>query len=345
MEESVKAAEKREIAYHVQRLEELGYTAGPRAKASLVPKKRKGRARNNSIWPTHVAYPWAPAELGLPIRVGPFPRTCRPELYPRHVMWGATTNLRLATEQPMYGPGSIHQPEESPSTSKAAPDIEGQEKEKICLRIREFKASLGPPVTSGWPEVALPQVRSPILGARVARVPMPWRTPVPMHYELPPGWKRCSYLMEPIDFQLRNFLVHFILSPQQHNTVHYNSGLYLIDKVAIAGLTYEADSYRQVNRAVGDQTMTPTFVTHSPGATWENVPLSTKIRSRPAKILFDWVFNDTEAYWSLPLRVKPFLTTEESVHPAYDATTLDEKSRRTPPCCTSPKGVPIKRKS
>ena len=122
------------------------------------------------------------------------------------------------------------------------------------------------------------------------------------------------------------------------------SGLYLIDKVAIAGLTYEADSQRQVNRAVGDQTLTPTFVTHSPGGTWENVPLS-KIRSRPAKILFDWVFNDTEAYWSLPLRVKPFLTTEESMHPAYAAASLDEKSRRIPPCRTSPKGVPIKRKS
>ena len=113
--------------------------------------------------------------------------------------------------------------------------------------------------------------------------------------------------------------------------------------MAIAGLTYEADSYRQVNRAVGDQTMTPMFVTHSPGGTWENVLLS-KIRSRPAKILFDWVFNDTEAYWSLPLRVKPFLMTEESVHPAYAATTLDEKSRRIPQCCTSPKGVSIKRK-
>ena len=106
MEESVKAAEKREVAYHVQRLEELGYTAGPRAKATLVPKKRKGRTRNISIWSTHVAYPWAPAELGLPLRehvVGPFPRTCRQDLYPRHVMWGATTNLRLATELPIYG--------------------------------------------------------------------------------------------------------------------------------------------------------------------------------------------------------------------------------------------------
>ena len=178
VEEYVKAAEKQEVAYHVQRLEELGYTAGPRAKASLVPKKRKGRARNNSIWPT-----WAPAELGLPLRehiVGPFPRTCRPEQYPRHVMWGATTNLRLATEPPIYGPGSIHQPEESPSTSK---DIDGQKKEKMRLCIREFKASLGPLVTSGWPEVALPQVTSPISAARVARVPLP----VPLHYELPPG--------------------------------------------------------------------------------------------------------------------------------------------------------------
>ena len=98
------------------------------------------------------------------------------------------------------------------------------------------------------------------------------------------------------------------------------------------------------NRPVGDQTMTPTFVIHSPGLTWENVPLS-KIRSIPGKILFDWVFNDTEAYWSLPLREKPFLTTEESVHPAYAATTLDEMSKRTPPCRTSPKGMPIKRKS
>ena len=124
-------------------------------------------------------------------------------------------------------------------------------------------------------------------------------TPVPSHYELQPGWKRCSYLMEPIDFQLRNFMIHFILSPQQHATVHYNSGLYLIDKAAIAGLTYECDSYRQVNRAVGDQTMTPTFVTHCPGGTWENVPLS-KIRTRPVKILFDWVFNETEAYWCPP---------------------------------------------
>ena len=347
VEESVKAAEKREVAYHVQRLEELGFTAGPRAKASLVPKKRKGRARNNSIWPTHVAYPWAPAELGLPLRehvVGPFPRTCRPELYPRHIMWGATTNLRLATEPPIYGPGSIHQPEDAPSTSKASSDVDHQEKEKLRHRIREFKSSLGSPVTSTWPEVALPQVTSPISAARVAKVPIPWMTPVPSHYELQPGWKRCSYLMEPIDFQLRNFMIHFILSPQQHATVHYNSGLYLIDKAAIAGLTYECDSYRQVNRAVGDQTMTPTFVTHCPGGTWENVPLS-KIRTRPVKILFDWVFNETEAYWCLPLRVKPFLTTEESVHPAYAATSLDDKSRRIPPCRTSQKGVPIKRKS
>ena len=68
MEESVKAAEKREIAYHRQRLEKLGHTARPRAKATLVPKKRKGYARNNLIWPTHVAYPWAPKELGLPAR-------------------------------------------------------------------------------------------------------------------------------------------------------------------------------------------------------------------------------------------------------------------------------------
>ncbi len=112
---------------------------------------------------------------------------------------------------------------------------------------------------------------------------------------------------------------------QQHVTVHYNSGLYLIDKVAIAGLTYESDSYRKVNRAVGDQTMAPTFVTPSPRGTWENVPLS-KIRSRPAKILFDWVFSDTKAYWSLPLRVKPFLTNEESVHPAYAAKTLNKQS-------------------
>ena len=157
VEESVKAVDKREVAYHVQWLEELGYTAGPRAKATLVPKKRKGRARNNSIWPTHVAYPWAPTELGLPLRehvVGPFPRTCRPELYPRHVMWGATTNMRLATEPPIYGPGSIHQPEESPGTSKAAQDIDGQEKEKMCHRIREFKASLGPPVTSAPSDIA-----------------------------------------------------------------------------------------------------------------------------------------------------------------------------------------------
>ena len=126
--------------------------------------------------------------------------------------------------------------------------------------------------------------------------------------------------------------------------MHYNSGLYLIDKVAIAGLTYDLDSYRQCNRAVGDQTMTPTFVTHSPGGTWENVPLS-KIRSRPAKILIDWVISATEAYWSLPLRVKPFLTTEEAVHPTYGLTTLDEQSKRTPPCRTSSKGVPTKRKS
>lgn len=134
MEESVKVAEKREISYHIQRLDELGHTMGPRAKATLVPKKRKGRARNNSIWPTHVAYPW-PARESIA-----FPITCRPELYPRHVMWGATTNLCLATEPPIYGPGSIHQPEGKPGPSKTNTNIEGQEKEKMCLCIREFKA-------------------------------------------------------------------------------------------------------------------------------------------------------------------------------------------------------------
>ena len=187
VEESEKAAEKREIAYHIQRLEELGQTADPRAKASLVPKKRKGHHRNNSIWPTHVAYPWVPTELGLPALehlVGPFPRTCRPEMYPRHVMWGATTNLRLATKPPIYRPISIHQPEEESGPSQSKTDIE---REKMGLHIREFKVSLGPPLSLGWPEVALPQVTSPITGARVARVPMPWRTPLPSHYELPPG--------------------------------------------------------------------------------------------------------------------------------------------------------------
>ena len=182
-------------------------------------------------------------------------------------MWGATTNLRLATEPPIYGPGSIHQPEAEPGPSMTNPDIEGEgEDAPTHLGVQGIPRTA---LASGWPEVALPQVTSPISGARVVRVPMSWRTPVPSHYEPPLGWRRCTYLMEPIDFQLRNFLVHFILSPQQHNTVHYNSGLYLIDKVAIAGLTYELDSYRLCNRAVGDQTMTPTFVTQSPGGTWK----------------------------------------------------------------------------
>ena len=43
MEESKKAADKREIAYHIHRLEELGHTAGPRAKARNLEERASSK--------------------------------------------------------------------------------------------------------------------------------------------------------------------------------------------------------------------------------------------------------------------------------------------------------------
>ena len=66
VEASPKALEKEEIAHILARLKELGYTHGPRAKVTLVPRPRKGNPHHNKVIPTHVGAPDAPKHLGIP---------------------------------------------------------------------------------------------------------------------------------------------------------------------------------------------------------------------------------------------------------------------------------------
>ena len=316
VEASPKALEKEEISRILARLKELGYTHGPQAKVTLVPKPRKGNPHHNKVIPTHVGAPDAPKHLGIPSQrrvSGPF----RKELPPQFA-WGDKKPFEPKEDSPTKA-GPSPRPrtlradtEHRERRSEMAP--EEKELEKQRSRVAEFFASVKGPMTEYWPEVALPEVTDNVFEALVDELPVEVRTPAPSHFKVKPDWQRWSFLMDTRDFELRHFRILLILDRERQHNLHYESNLKLSDAPTGVGLQADADIYMQRTRSFGDLSNTPTVLTLTEFNQWEHVPVLL-LRRRPVRILFDWIYDGIEGFWSLPLRMNPFPSDDRSAHP------------------------------
>lgn len=319
VEPTPQALQKEATDNAIRLLQACGLTNGPRAKYTLVRKERKGNPCNK-IFPSQVGATNPPSYLNVPSKadvVGPlWDRKPLPDTY----TWGE--------DRPFV---KEHKGSSSTSGVGGQRDLERQ---KTQRRVKEFHLSVRSTMTDLWPEVCVPKYTKNIYEGWVTDYPISMKTPRSAHHQEKSGWKRWPFLLNPMDFPLSHYRIHLILSMQAQHHLNFDTHLGLLDKPTGVALQAECDVYGQFNRGLGDVSNTPVVLTRTQFNAWEYVPI-VLLRRRPVHVLMDWIFDSSEGYWSLPVRVNPFQTTVDTVHPDYAKTSLEDLYNQLPPS-TSP---------
>ena len=281
----------------------------------MEKKPRKSALTNNGIYPTHVG-----VEHEIPGVKLPRQKVLVGEGWRRKLNLGGSN--RLGDDDP-YDPPTLHSRRECKDKVR--------QMSKMQARVKEFHRSLDGAMKDEWPPVEHPRITVNILEWMVLDWPLHLKTPGSPCYSPDTMLRRWPFLLDAKDFPLRNFQIHLILDLDRQHDLHFSTDFDLMNACTATALQAEADIYGQFSRPDGDITCSLMVVVRTRFNKWELMPL-VLLRRRPVRILMDWIFTSARGYWSLPLRVEPFHTTETTVHPEYVATTLSEMLGRHPPC-------------
>ena len=319
--EPTEAAKERERALQaLEVLKESSLIRGPHAKYILSVKPRRGRQSNNGIYPTHVGASAPISGLNIPAREDLVSNKWLSQTDAGKRTWGDNQPFSRERVKSKHDAGKGNSSSSSSSSSVA------RDQEKI----RDFYRSLDSEMSDAWPKVMCPRKTANIFECWIDEWPLSLRTPGSEHMGGATEWGRWPFMLDAEDFPLRAFRVHLILSYSQQHNLHFGTDFTLRDRGTALAIQTESDIYRQYNRAVKDVSHTPLIVSRTNFNQWELVPLMV-LRRRPVPTLFEWVYDRVEGYWSLPVRVDPFPTTLETLHPDYAKTTRDDVLARLPP--------------
>ena len=221
------------------------------------------------------------------------------------------------------GPSSSSRPHQS-SRKKAQPLTDQG-------LIDAFHAESVQPMQEDWPPASMPRITSNLYDAWISDLPEAMRTRrSPLCYGTG-RWRRQPFLLEPNDFVLREYRIHLMLPGADHHHIHFESTRDLMDKGATLAILAESDMYLQYNRSARDVSKVPAVCTKTEFKTWEFIPI-TLLRRRPVQIVFEWVFDRSGGYWSLPLRVSWSSRDHGPECPSYEHTSPSDVGECMPPC-------------
>ena len=308
---------------------------GPHAKFVVLKKPKKGKKRNNGVYPTHVGSKHSQPEDNIPERmwiVGPMWN--RNPILTKLEKWGddkpyEDASLPRRRNQDMRTSGS-----RGSSASKRVVSKED-------MRIKEFFKSLDGPMKDSWPPPIELAVTDNVFLAMAEDCPLKLRTPAISMGEESSPTMRNSFLLDPEDLPLRNLQVHYILAEDRHHHLNFATDFTLLSECTATALQAEADLYNGHTREGYDRSRALMMVTRTGFNNWEIMPLSV-IKRRQVKVLFDWVYTGDYGYWSLPLRVELYNTDEDSIHPGYNRANQVSLLAMYPPCRNAdPSGLQI----
>ena len=308
---------------------------GPHAKFVVLKKPKKGRRRNNGVYPTHVGSRHSQPEDQIPER-----------MWVVGTMWNKNPIL---TDKEKWGDDKPYEDatvsrrrgQEAKMSSSKGSSAPRKLDSKEDMRIKEFFKSLDGPMSDSWPLPIELAITANVFMAMADDCPLKLRTPtIPMGEESSLTM-RTSFLLSPNDLPLRNFEVHFILAEDRHHHLNFATSFTLLSECTATGLQAEADLYNGHTREGYDRSRALMLVTRTGFNNWEIMPLSV-IKRRQVKVLYDWVYTGSYGYWSLPLRVALYNTNEDNIHPGYHRSNQVNLLAMHPPCKTAdPSGLQL----